>query len=44
MEKNLEERIKSNIEMFNEKEVEMMLHNIKLFAKIYLLGIIDVYL
>lgn len=41
MEKILEERIKLNAEIFNVREVETILHDISIFAKIYLLGIVD---
>ena len=41
MKEILEERIKLNAEIFNEREVETILHNISIFAKIYLLGIVD---
>lgn len=42
MEELLKERIKANVRIFNKKEVETVLHNINIFAKIYLLGIVDV--
>ena len=41
MEEMLVERVKSNY-MFNEKEQDIILKNISLYSKIYLLGIIDV--
>ena len=41
VEKILKERINDNSAMFNSSEIEMIIKNINLFSKVYLLGIID---